>query len=229
VVRRRFLGTPRPHFDREAIPMSSELLSGFYESFHRARGKHGTVSFPERFEFIRAEVGTGRRVIELGCRYGDLLAHFVEGNEVTGVDVDREALDACRRTYGVATSVVNLNEALPFADGEFDVAVLSEVLEHLPYPHITLSEIRRILGPGGKLVGSVPHGTRLRNRLRFLTQGTVEMDPTHLFHYSPRSLKALLEEYFAEARVVPASGRYARWHTALSNYLLFSARKAVDG
>jgi SAM-dependent methyltransferase len=45
-----------------------------------------------------------------------------------------------------------IGENLPFADGSFDVVVLSEVIEHLMQPELTVWEIARVLRPGGVLV-----------------------------------------------------------------------------
>jgi 2-polyprenyl-3-methyl-5-hydroxy-6-metoxy-1,4-benzoquinol methylase len=152
------------------------MLSQYYEAFHRARTKTGTVSVPERLAFIAREVGEGKDVVELGCRYGDVLAPLRDKNRVTGVDIDRVALKQCAAKYHIATLLANLNAPLPLDDGQFDVVILSEVLEHLPYPSITLGEAWRILRPGGKLVGSVPNGTKLRNRLRFLALGVADVE-----------------------------------------------------
>ncbi len=119
---------------------------------------------------------------------------------------------------------------LPFEDSSFDVVVITEVLEHLPYTDITLSEINRILKPGGKIVGSVPNATRLRNRLRFLFTGVVELDPTHLIHFSSQSLYKRLSNYFEEVKIQPISSRFLFLSKNMfANYLLFKGKviKAV--
>jgi SAM-dependent methyltransferase len=205
--------------------MTDSLLSEFYERFHQQRQKTGTVRAHGRLDFIRNEVGTGNDVLELGCRFGDVLAMVADRNRCTGADIDRSALDACARKLGIPTVVANLNERLPFADTSFDVVILSEVLEHLPYPAITLSEIRRVLRPGGRVVGSVPNGARLPNKIRFLLTDRVETDPTHLFHYSARTLGATLSSHFINVRISHASSRLM-WLSPrhFANYLYFSAQ-----
>ncbi len=204
--------------------MESDLLSRHYEQFHEAWGKQGTLPIPERLEFIRREVGSQRDVVELGCRYGDLLANFLDGNRVTGVDIDRRAVASCHERFQIPTRVANLNEPLPFPDRSFDVVVLSEVLEHLPYPDVTLGEAARILRPNGKLVGSVPNGTKLQNRLRFLLSGRVELDPTHLHFFSDRTLRERLMKCFEKCHCEHVGGRFRalspRW---LGSYVLFTA------
>ena len=69
--------------------------------------------------------------------------HLAEGNRVVGVDIDREALAVARDTHGIEVRWANLNAALPFSAELFHVVVLAETLEHLPYPAITLGEVRR--------------------------------------------------------------------------------------
>jgi SAM-dependent methyltransferase len=50
----------------------------------------------------------------------------------------------------------DLTAKLPFADSEFDTAILSDVLEHIPEPQHLMGEIARILAPSGRLVMNVP-------------------------------------------------------------------------
>jgi SAM-dependent methyltransferase len=170
--------------------------------------------------------------VELGCRSGGLLRHFVDGNDVVGVDIDKRSLRMCQKRFGIETHWADLNSTLPLAESDFDVVVMSEVLEHLPYPSISLGEVVRVLKPSGKFVGSVPNGTRLRNRLRFLFGGPVELDPTHLFHYSEITLTSLLQRYFENVQIVQVSSRFLKLSPGLfANYLLFSCdspKKLVD-
>jgi len=204
---------------------ASAALSSFYESFHRDRSKSGTVALAGRIEFIVARVGQGKRVLDLGCRNGALAAHFAQDNEVVGVDIDRAAAARCSRRLGIETRVADLNGPLEFPDASFDAAVLSEVLEHLPYPDLVLAEIRRILRPDGLLVGSVPNGTRLPNRLSFLLRGVVERDPTHLWHYGPSSLRAKLAARFNAVEIGMIGGRFrALCPSLLAKYIVFCAR-----
>jgi SAM-dependent methyltransferase len=51
---------------------------------------------------------------------------------------------------------VDLTKDLPFADGEFDTIILSDVLEHIPEPDLLCREMARVLAPHGKLLMNVP-------------------------------------------------------------------------
>ena len=120
---------------------------------------------PEREVLFRRYVGgPGRRVLDLGCRDGALTRTFADGNEVVGVDADRDALaEAARR--GIETHWADLDQALTFDDASFDVVVAGELIEHLRDPDGFVAEVRRVLRPGGTFVGSVPNFFRLRSGL----------------------------------------------------------------
>lgn len=202
------------------------LLSNYYKEFHKERGKSGTVLLQERITFIVEKIGKGNKVLDLGCRYGELTSYYEKENEVIGVDIDENALKICEHRLGIKTYLQNLNERLQFDDNSFDVVVLSEVLEHLPYPDITLGEIKRVLKEKGFLVGSVPNGTRIKNRLSFLFKGIIELDRTHLQHFSQKSLKQLLEKNFNSIETKLIGGRFISLSaTMFANYILFSAKK----
>ena len=185
-----------------------------YERHHKERRNDGEFVFvPERIPLFKEAIGEGRRVLDLGCRSGALTEHFVEGNEVVGVDVDRVAL-AKAKERGITPVLADVAEPLPFPDKSFDAVVAGELLEHLRFPDELVREIRRILRPRGVLVGSVPNAYRLQSRLRFLRGRPPEDDPTHLRLFSPGDLCELLAG-FADVRLRYVDGRFRRLHPRL--------------
>ena len=196
-----------------------------YEEHHRERRDEGDFVFvPERIPLFQAAIGRGRRVLDLGCRSGALSRHFLDGNEVVGLDVDRGAL-AKAAELGIEPVVANVEEPLPFPDGSFDAVVAGELLEHLRFPDAVVGEARRVLRPGGVIVGSVPNAFRLQGRLRFLCGGPPEDDPTHLHMFSPGALRELLAA-FDDVRLHFVGGRYRRLHPRLlARDLVFSGRR----
>jgi SAM-dependent methyltransferase len=196
-----------------------------YEEHHRERRAEGDFVFvPERIPFFQAAIGRGRRVLDLGCRSGAFTRHFLEGNEVVGLDVDRAAL-AKAAELGIETVVGDVEDTLPFADESFDVVVAGELLEHLRFPDALVAETRRVLRPGGVLVGSVPNAFRLQSRLRFLRGHPPEDDPTHLHMFSASIVRALLAD-FTEVRLEFVGGRYRRLSPRLlARDLVFSGRR----
>jgi SAM-dependent methyltransferase len=194
-----------------------------YEEHHRERRDEGDFVFvPERIPLFQAAIGTGKRVLDLGCRSGALTRHFLEGNSVVGLDVDAAALEKAA-ALGIEPVQADVEERLPFEDASFDAVVAGELFEHLQFPDALVAEIRRVLRPGGVVVGSVPNAFRVQSRLRFLRGRPPEDDPTHLRMFSPAALRRLLDG-FDLVRLSYVGGRYARLHARLlARDLVFSA------
>lgn len=202
-----------------------EQLRERYEDHHRSRANEFVFGGDERAELFAQLVGRpGRRVLDLGCRYGALTRAYAEGNEVVGVDVDRDALAEAAK-LGIETHWADVEEPLPFPSESFDVVVAGELIEHLREPERLVAEARRVLRPGGSFVGSVPNFFRLRNRLAMLAGRPLDHDPTHLRIFAPRDVHALLRD-FEDVRLRFVASRFLRVSPPLfGNILIFSARK----
>jgi len=206
--------------------MGLEQLSERYAEHNRLeRGAGFVFAGPERIGLFRGYVGgPGRRVLDLGCRDGSLTRAYAAGNEIVGVDADREAL-AVAAELGIETHWADLDEPLAFADASFDVVVAGELLEHLRDPFRVVGDVRRVLRPGGTFVASVPNAYRLKNRLRFLLGRNPEEDPTHLQMFAANDVHALLAG-FDEVRVHFIAGRFVPLQPRLfANDIVFSGRK----
>lgn len=206
--------------------MGLDQLSERYAEHNRSeRGAGFVFARPEREALFRRYVGgPGRRVLDLGCRDGALTQAYAEGNDVLGVDADREALAEAAK-LGVETHWADLDQPLELEDDSFDVVVAGELLEHLRDPHRVVAEMRRVLRPGGTFVASVPNAYRLKGRLLFLLGRPPENDPTHLQMFRPSDVRALLDGleqpqlHFVAGRLVPLHPRL------FANDIVFSGRK----
>jgi len=203
------------------------ILAEMYQTHHRKHKRFGFVFGGwERGEHFRTWVGTGQRVLDIGCRDGTLTRYYAGGNEVVGLDIDQRALDVCAQELGIETRWADFNQGLPFDDTDFDVVVAGEVLEHSISPARLVAEIHRVLRPNGTFVGSVPNAFRLKNRLRFLIGREIEHDETHLHMFSVRTLKALLKRHFCQIEIVPVASRFLWLSPQLfANDLLWRCRK----
>ena len=185
-----------------------------YEQHHRERRDEGDFVFvPERIPLFVAAIGRGKRVLDLGCRSGALTQHFLDGNSVVGLDVDAAALEKAA-ALGIEPVRADVEERLPLEDAAFDAVVAGELFEHLQFPDALVAEIRRVLAPGGVLVGSVPNAFRVQSRLRFLRGRPPEDDATHLRMFSPQGLRELLAG-FDGVELTYVGGRYVRLHARL--------------
>ena len=203
-----------------------EQTSERYRAHHRASRPEDFVFAVERIGLFRQAVdGPGRRVLDLGCRYGALTQHYAAGNDVVGVDIDADAL-ARAAELGIETHWADVEDPLAFDDESFDVVVAGELLEHVREPADLVGECSRVLRSGGTFVGSVPNAYRLKNRARFLLGRKPEKDPTHLHMFSPADVRELLAGFDAlELHFI--AGRYVRLHPRLlANDIVFSGTKA---
>ena len=153
------------------------------------------------FSMIRF-VGTGNRVLEVGCAGGRVTRHLVDrGNEVVGIEIDPDAAVLAREFAGtVHVADLDLTSPTEFLAGEeFDVILLGDVLEHFRDPVATLTELASVLRPSGHLVVSVPNVAHIDVRMMLLGgswayQEYGLLDRTHLRWFTRSSLRELLAE-----------------------------------
>jgi SAM-dependent methyltransferase len=102
----------------------------------------------------------GRRILDAGCGSGPLAAALLDrGAVVTGFDSSAVMVGLARKRLGedADVHVADLSGPIPFADGGFDDVTASLVLHYLRDWTSPLSELRRVLRRGGRLVLSVNH------------------------------------------------------------------------
>jgi len=107
------------------------------------------------WRLVRAAGPFRRPLLDLGCGDG----HFAEALRFgfeAGVDPDRRALTEARKRGAHGILIEGSATSMPFPDGRFGTVVCNSTLEHLPDLEGALREIARVLGPGGRLVFTVP-------------------------------------------------------------------------
>ncbi|KIZ17191.1 class I SAM-dependent methyltransferase [Streptomyces natalensis] len=107
---------------------------------------------------------SGLRVLDLGCGAGHLAAELVQRGaaQVVGVEGSEALLRVARERLGEGAVLHHhdLEEPLAYlADRSFDLAVMALVYHHIDARRELLSEIRRVLRPGGTLLVSTTHPT----------------------------------------------------------------------
>jgi SAM-dependent methyltransferase len=120
-------------------------------------------------DFEKFPVGPGDRVLDMGCGGGrHAFALYRRGADVVALDMSESdlrevdtmfqamALEGEAPDSASATAVRGNAYALPFADGSFDRIIAAEVLEHLPADTDAMSELFRVLKPGGLIAVTVP-------------------------------------------------------------------------
>ncbi len=109
----------------------------------------------------------GARILDLGCGTGAACVAFaLLGMFAVGVDCTRQMLDLARLRAGedgVRPYLLQADAfALPFADESFELCCCNQVVEHVANPMALLSEVYRVLRPGGLLLIALPHRLALR-------------------------------------------------------------------
>ena len=115
-----------------------------------------SAAFPER-------PGASLRVLDVGCGNGSHLAlplAICTGVQLVGIDTDSCSIEHARRLVGDRANIrfcVGRVEDLVEAE-QFDVVILSEVLEHLERPAEMLTTGARLMNSNGILIVTVPNG-----------------------------------------------------------------------
>jgi SAM-dependent methyltransferase len=113
--------------------------------------KHPTARYAWAFEQLRSRTG---RHLDLGVGDGTFLSALTDRTalRVVGADPHPGYLTA----FPGDQPLVRVGENLPFAEASFDSVTMLDVLEHTRDERSTLSEVHRVLRPGGLLVLTVP-------------------------------------------------------------------------
>jgi SAM-dependent methyltransferase len=152
----------------------------------------GTRAIDVTFDEVLAQ--SPRRVLEAGCGRGELAERLVRaGLDVVALD-QSERMVELTRARGVDARVGDVQE-LPFADGEFDVAVANFMLYHVPNLDRALAELRRV---SHTLVAATNGFDQLREMWELV--GRDLGDRRRLFMRETGA--AFLQRHFAEVRTI---------------------------
>jgi SAM-dependent methyltransferase len=184
--RNYYTHAPRPASPQmSGIQRTKALLARAYDF-----GWRFTTVYSERQELELMYLGgqPAGRVLEIGCGDGQSLAQLrARGWDVQGQEVDENAADRARRTFGVTVFCGRLDQA-GFRNGEFDAVVMSHVIEHVHDPFGLMREAKRVLKREGHLISITPN-THGWGHARFGTRWYGLDPPRHLFLFSRNTLE----------------------------------------
>ena len=118
-----------------------------------------------RYEFLAQRTTPGMSVLNIGVGRGrleDVLRQ--KGVVVSCLDPSEKAIDSVRKQCELGNRAqVGFSQNIPFPDSQFDVVIMTEVLEHLTDDvlNATLGEVKRVLKPRGRFIGTVPANENL--------------------------------------------------------------------
>jgi ubiquinone/menaquinone biosynthesis C-methylase UbiE len=165
----------------------ADNLRGLEAFFHRNRAR--VVR-----RLVARYAVPGEPILDAGCGTGLNLRHLPVGS--TGIDINPRNVALLKQRLPNHRVVEGDVETLPFADASFGTVLCTEVLEHVPDPAAALGEFRRVVRPGGILIGSVPARSAIW-RLRFLSSTCPHSEPFH-HEYLPHEVRAMLAGWSVE-------------------------------
>ncbi len=142
----------------------------YFEYYDLLRENIESLEFSYRLhEYIKFQ---GKRVLDVGSGNGYVLSMYArEGAEVHGIDVTPTAVDLCQKRFKYSSLEGDFRvadaEELPFDDDTFDCACSMGVLHHVPDTEKAVSEIRRVLKPGGRLIVMFYHRNSAQYRVKY--------------------------------------------------------------
>jgi 2-polyprenyl-3-methyl-5-hydroxy-6-metoxy-1,4-benzoquinol methylase len=149
------------------------------------------------------------RLLDFGCGGGAYLERMHrQGWDVTGLDVSATAIECVRSRLGLRALLGTLPHP-KLGPASFDVITMWHSLEHVHEPLEVLRAAHGLLAPGGKLLVATPNIDSLP--FRWFGQAWYGLDlPRHLTHFSPRTLRLMLQR--AGFTVSPVRMlRYSDW------------------
>lgn len=198
-----------------------------FHKFYGDQKRNGTRIF---YSWIRQFIKPQTRLLNLGAgppTEQEVRVFKGEVARVVGADID----PIVKENYELDEAVVIVDGRLPLPAGEFDCVISDFVLEHVADPHQFLSEVKRVLAPGGSFFFRTPniyHYVTMismltphrfhelaANRLRGLSDEAHEPWETYYRMNSQRRLRSLAREAgfrIAELRAIEAEPSYLMFH-----------------
>jgi 2-polyprenyl-3-methyl-5-hydroxy-6-metoxy-1,4-benzoquinol methylase len=171
--------------------LHSKTASGYFQKYRKN---------------ISVSISLGEnRILDVGCGAGNFGAFLKESgfaSEVVGLEIDHqaasEAMTKLDEVFCVDLNQTTINEIFSSSYVKsFDYIICADVLEHLIDPWIVLKDLVGLLGPGGKVVASMPNVRHWTVWLPLIINGSWNyvdagiMDRTHLRFFTKRNMQEL--------------------------------------
>jgi len=172
----------------------------YQQDYHQARGHSGNPAVEAAkqatmLSYLRMLKGfhpPGRHLVEVGCSAGaGLAAAAGAGWRAEGIELATRSAQLARRRPDVQAVHAGRLQDAPLDDGQIDLFVLFDVIEHIDPPSDTLATLYRLLRPGGLLLMVTPDGACLS--ARFLKARWPHLFAEHVVLFSREGMRTALE------------------------------------
>jgi 2-polyprenyl-3-methyl-5-hydroxy-6-metoxy-1,4-benzoquinol methylase len=190
-----------PQYDREyLLKVREAALEIFADDRGRVDVKEAATvvtGLLESYQFALNQFGAGDKILDIACGDGygcRIMADRVK--RVRGVDINAPLIAANQESNATANISYDVADclALKMPSGAFTGVTAMELIEHLPVDQVDhfVSEVRRVLAPGGSFVCSTPQNSH----------GDIPVVPWHVKEYSVVELRAILERHFGNVTIL---------------------------
>ena len=183
---------------------SSENLAAYQAKYHDSSFivRYANTRFYQTIDMLVGSISP-RMILDIGCGEGKVIEqlHASHPSPSTGIDLDPARIYLAKsQSVDIPFAVGNAQE-LPYEDNSFDFVMILEVLEHVGEPDLVLREAYRVTSK--YLLASVPNEPwwRIGNLARLKYIRDLGNTPEHINHWSVRSFKTLISDYFRIVKV----------------------------
>ena len=179
------------YYKSEDYVSHSDTKKGlFFKLYHTVRN-YMLKSKQKTVEKISAK--KSGNLLDIGTGTGYFINQMKTGGwSVTGIEQDADARNFGKSHFGL--DVFDKDKLFEFNENTFDVITMWHVLEHIHRYDEYLTQIKKILKPDGKLIIAVPNYTS-KDAKHYKEYWAAYDLPIHLWHFSPQSIKILLDKY----------------------------------
>ncbi|HEY2423617.1 MAG TPA: class I SAM-dependent methyltransferase [Chthoniobacterales bacterium] len=196
----------------ESPPSFAEMGLHYTEDYHRAIMAAGEGDVHNRWQYQQRVISRykqGGAILDIGCSSGAFLSMMKAPSwDLYGIEMEESTAERARKTTGAKVFVGEATTA-PFRADSFDVITSFDLLEHVYSPRQFLGKVLEWLKPGGVFYAMMPNIDSWEARVFGTHWYGLEL-PRHLFHFSPRSVRYLMEELgFEEVLIRTPRASYA--------------------
>jgi 2-polyprenyl-3-methyl-5-hydroxy-6-metoxy-1,4-benzoquinol methylase len=180
---------------QKIIP-SNLYNNDYFESHYYKYFSEKAISqknFQKRLDVVKQFLKKGK-LLEIGSAYGFFLELAKKGFEVFGIDIADCGIQYASKELKLKNVVCGDYVDVKYNDNFFDGICMFDTIEHLQEPHRYLEKANKELAPGGKLFFTTGDIDSLAARMQKSKWRLID-PPTHLYYFSRRTIKMLLEKY----------------------------------